>query len=278
MQYLDILKQSADRFKSIVCLGLDPEVDKIPLDGNPAEKIFSFYESILNCIIRKKIYPSAVKPNYAFYAQYGIEGIQALFEIIQIYKHEGFPVILDAKRGDIGKTAEAYAREAFDFFDADAVTLSPYMGSDSISPYLDLYPDKGCYILDKTSNKGSGDIQDLLTGSTPLYIKVAEKIIEWHQPGMGAVTGATYTQQLAAIEDVFIKSGKEIPLLIPGIGTQRGDLNSVVNIISENKDFRIHRINSSSAINYAYIKNKNLPFDEAAAEALDELNSRIALY
>ena len=154
MQYIDLLKQSADKYKSIVCLGLDPEVEKIPLDGEPADKIYTFYESILNCIIKKNIYPSAVKPNYAFYAQYGLDGIAALHKIIQIYKNEGIPVILDAKRGDIGKTAEAYSREAFSFFDADAVTLSPYMGHDSVSPYLNLFPDRGCYILYKNIQPG----------------------------------------------------------------------------------------------------------------------------
>ncbi len=278
MQYIDLLKQSADKFKSIVCLGLDPEIDKIPLDGEPADKIYTFYESILNCIIKKNKYPSAVKPNYAFYAQYGLDGIAALHKIIQIYKKEGIPVILDAKRGDIGKTAEAYAREAFSFFDADAVTLSPYMGHDSVSPYLNLFPDRGCYILTKTSNPGSGDIQDTIANDKPVFINVAEKITQWHKPGMGAVAGATYPEQLIMIQDIFLKSGKEVPLLIPGIGTQGGDVKSVVKNISENKEFRIHRINSSSAINYAYIKKKNMMFDEAAVEALDELNGEIALY
>lgn len=278
MAYLELLKQSADKFKSIVCLGLDPEVEKIPLEGKHSEKIYTFYESILNCIIKKKIYPSAVKPNYAFYAQYGIEGIETLYRIIKIYKKEGIPVILDAKRGDIGKTAEAYAREAFSFFDADAVTLAPYMGHDSISPYLNLFPGRGCYILTKTSNPGSGDIQDNIVNGKPVYINVAEKITQWHKPGMGAVAGATYPEQLVAIQDVFLNSGKEVPFLIPGIGAQGGDVKTVVKIISEKKEFRIHRINSSSAINYAYLKKKNLKFDEAAVEALDELNREISLY
>jgi orotidine-5'-phosphate decarboxylase len=278
MLYNDLLKHSADKFKSIVCLGLDPEVEKIPMDGKPADKIYTFYESILNCILKKKIFPAAVKPNYAFYAQYGIEGIESLYKIIKLYKKEGFPVILDAKRGDIGKTAEAYAREAFSFFDADAVTLSPYMGNDSVSPYLNMYPDRGCYILTKTSNPGSGDLQDILFENKPVFIRVAEKITEWYKSGMGAVAGATFPEQLVSIQEVFLNSGKEIPLLIPGVGTQGGDVKTIVKIISENKEFKIHRINSSSAINYAYIKKKNLKFDEAAVEALNELNGEISLF
>ena len=144
MNYIDLMKDSAKKYSSIVCLGLDPVIEDIPeKDGTPGERIFRFYENILNVIVKKNIYPGAVKPNYAFYAQYGIDGIISLEKIISIYKKAGIPVILDYKRGDIGKTAAAYAKEAFDFFKADAVTLSPYLGYDSIEPYIKGYPDKG---------------------------------------------------------------------------------------------------------------------------------------
>lgn len=277
MDYLDLLKLSSDKFKSIVCLGMDPVVEDIPLTGDPKTIIIAFYEEILNKIVQKKIYPAAVKPNYAFYAQYGIPGIEALIRIISLCKKEGFPVILDVKRGDIDKTAAAYAREAFDFFQADAVTLAPYMGLDSIRPFTELYPEKGYYILTKTSNKSSRDIQDLLVGTEPLYLHVAKKITEWHQPGVGSVVGATYPDQLSQILLVYARSGKEVPLLIPGIGAQGGSLEEVMHILREYGDIRIHRINSSSGINYAYKKNKQLHYAEAAVAALKDLNDSIAI-
>lgn len=260
-----------------MCLGLDPVVEDIPLTGDPKTIIVAFYEEILNKIIQKKIYPAAVKPNYAFYAQYGMEGIEALIRIITLYKKEGFPVILDVKRGDIDKTAAAYAREAFDFFKADAVTLAPYMGMDSIRPYVELYPDRGYYILTKTSNKSSGEIQDVMIDTTPLYLHVAKKITEWHHPGFGSVVGATYPDQLQQITIIYLRSGKEIPLLIPGIGTQGGSLEEIMPILKQYTDIRIHRINSSSGINYAYKKHRQLHYADAAVAALKELNDSIAI-
>ncbi|MBP7734830.1 MAG: orotidine-5'-phosphate decarboxylase [Spirochaetes bacterium] len=276
MDYLDSLKLSYDKFNSIICLGLDPVIEDIPLSGDPQSVIVAFYEEILNKILQKKIYPSAVKPNYAFYAQYGMAGIDALLKIISLFGHEGFPVILDVKRGDIDKTAAAYAREAFDFYKADAVTLAPYMGFDSIHPFIELFPTKGYYVLTKTSNKSSIDIQDLMLDNEPLYLHVAKKITEWHQPGLGSVVGATYPEQLSQIALTYIRSGKEIPLLIPGIGAQGGSLEEVMGVLKQFHDIRIHRINSSSAINYAYKKHKKLHYAEAAVKALKELNDAVA--
>jgi orotidine-5'-phosphate decarboxylase len=275
VDYLDYLKLSHDKFKSLVCLGLDPIIEDIPLSGDPKTIIVAFYEEILNKILQKKIYPSAVKPNYAFYAQYGIPGIEALESIISIFKKEGFPVILDVKRGDIDKTAAAYAREAFGVFQADSVTLAPYMGFDSIQPFIQLFPDKGYYILTKTSNKSSIDFQDILVNDEPLFLHVAKKIIEWYQPGIGSVVGATYPEQLSMITTLYTKSGKEIPLLIPGIGTQGGSIKEVMTVLKEYSDVRIHRINSSSGINYAYKKYNKLHYAEAAVRALKELNDSI---
>jgi orotidine-5'-phosphate decarboxylase len=276
LDYIDSLKLSYDKFNSIICLGLDPVIEDIPLSGDPQSVIVAFYEEILNKILQKKIYPSAVKPNYAFYAQYGMAGIEALLKIISLYSHEGFPVILDVKRGDIDKTAAAYAREAFDFYKADAVTLAPYMGFDSIHPFIELFPTKGYYVLTKTSNKSSIDIQDLMLDNEPLYLHVAKKITEWHQPGLGSVVGATYPEQLSQIALTYIRSGKEIPLLIPGIGAQGGSLEEVMGVLKQFNDIRIHRINSSSGINYAYKKHKKLHYAEAAVKALKELNDAVA--
>ena len=278
MNYPEMLKESAERFSSIVCLGLDPVIEDIPeREGSTGERIYKFYENILNMIVKKKIYPGAVKPNYAFYAQYGISGIVSLEKVMNIYRKEGIPVILDYKRGDIGKTAAAYAKEAFDFFNADAVTLSPYLGYDSIEPYIRNYPDRGYYILTKTSNASSGEIQDVKIGGKELFLHVAEMIVKWYHPGIGSVAGATYPEQLDRISAEFIKSGKEIPFLIPGVGTQGGSIDEVMAVLRKSPDVRIHRINASSSINYAYKKYKGMDYDEAAVEALKQMNEEIGL-
>ncbi len=250
-------------------------IEDIPLTGDPKTIIVAFYEEILNKILQTKVYPSAVKPNYAFYAQYGLEGIEALCKTITLFKNEGIPVILDVKRGDIDRTAKAYAKEAFDFFQADAVTLSPYLGYDSIQPFIHEYPEKGLYILTKTSNKTSKDIQDLIIDNVPLYVHVAKKIIEWYHPGIGSVVGATYPEQLSVLSNLFSKSGKEIPLLIPGIGAQGGSIEEVIKILKHSGNIDIHRINSSSGINYAYKKYKKLHYAEAAVKALKLLNDAV---
>lgn len=276
MNFCEKLQNASEKYASIVCFGMDPVREDIPIhEADAGKAIYQFYESILDRMLKEKIYPAAVKPNYAFYAQYGFEGLEALNKLVKAYRQEGFPVILDVKRGDIGKTAEAYARECFEFFDADAVTLSPYMGYDSIAPFVKNYPDRGAYILNKTSNKSSADIQDVETPGGPVYLHVAKKIVQWHTPGLGAVVGATYPSQLKEIHALFVASGKQIPLLIPGVGSQGGDLEEVVRTLASKGSWRIHRINSSSAINYAYKRFEGLHFAEAAVKALRELNNEI---
>ncbi len=278
MNYIELLKESARKSGSIVCLGLDPIVEEIPESGMPGEAILRFYENILNKIISRGIFPGAAKPNFAFYSRYGFEGLKSMLKIIGLYREAGIPVILDVKRGDIGKTAEAYADESFGFYGADAVTLSPYMGFDSVEPFMTKYPGKGYYVLTKTSNSSSGEIQDISCGKSKLYGYVAEKIIDWYAPGIGSVVGATYPGQLAEISEVFTASGREIPLLIPGVGTQGGSLAEVMKALKACPDFTIHRINSSSAINYAYKKKPGMGYAEAAVEALDFLNTEIGGY
>jgi len=276
MNYIDMLKNSSKKFSSIVCMGLDPVIEDIPeTEGTPGERIYVFYENILNTLIRKNIFPGAVKPNYAFYAQYGIDGIHSLEKIIKIYKSAEIPVILDYKRGDIGKTAKSYAKEAFNFFKADSVTLSPYLGYDSIEPYIKDYPDNGYYILTKTSNNSSGEIQDIKSDDKEMFLHVAELIVKWFHPGIGSVAGATYPEQLEKISDIFIKSGKEIPFLIPGVGSQGGSIEEVIRVIKRSPDIGIHSINASSSLNYAYKTLKNLKYDEASAEALKQMNDEI---
>ncbi len=279
MNYITALQTSHQKFNSLVCLGLDPVIEKIPVDSKSnKDKIIIFYENILNEIIKQKVFPSVVKPNYAFYAQYGFDGIYALKVIISLYKSAGFPVILDVKRGDIGTTADAYSKECFDFFDADAVTLSPYMGRDSIDPFIKNFPDRGYYILCKTSNKSSVEIQDLPVNGEELFYSTARNIIKWYSDGIGAVVGATYTEQLSKLKKLFDDSGKDIPLLIPGIGSQGGNLKEVMTVLATNKNINLHRINSSSAINYAYLNSSENDYSKAAVEELKKLNDEINIF
>jgi orotidine-5'-phosphate decarboxylase len=278
MNYSDLLVSTAKKRKSIVCLGLDPILDKIPIqENNLRKKIFIFFETILNEIVRKNIYPSAVKPNYAFYAQYGFEGLYALQDVISLFQKAGLIVILDAKRGDIGSTSLAYAKECFGFFNADAVTLAPYMGYDSISPFLKFDQDKGIYVLCRTSNNSAVDFQDLVTDGSPLYIKVAEKLCAWGSGNLGAVIGATYPHELEEILLTFSKLNKKVPLLIPGIGSQGGDLKSIVGLLKKYSYLPLHRINSSSGILYAYEKVHNVQYNIAAINELNKLNEEIEI-
>ncbi|MBN1645499.1 orotidine-5'-phosphate decarboxylase, partial [Candidatus Woesearchaeota archaeon] len=242
------------------------------------ERLARFYCTMIDRFVQEKTIPGAVKPNLAFYEQYGFEGLRALKKIILKAKEYGIPVILDAKRGDIGKTSKAYAKAFFEFWDCDCLTVAPYMGSDSVGPFLEYSTNgKGVYILCRTSNKGAVDLQDIKTDDgEPFYIQTARKIIEWHKEGTGAVVGATYPEELGEIAKLFVKSEKQVPLLIPGVGAQGGSAREVVGVLKKaGYDMRICRINSSSGINFAYLKTGSEDFAGEAVKALKELNDEI---
>jgi orotidine-5'-phosphate decarboxylase len=278
MEYPEYLEDTTRRTGSIICMGMDPLLELIPEEGPTGDRIFRFYETILSEIRKRGHYPGAVKPNYAFYAQYGLEGIETLRRLCDLYRSENIPVILDAKRGDIGKTARAYAMESFDFFNADAVTLSPYMGFDSIEPYMEMFPEKGYYLLTRTSNPGASEVQNIDSGGKPLYLRIAERIVSWYRPGLGSVVGATAPSELSDIIDCFSNASLRVPLLIPGVGSQGGDLTTVLTILSNHGTTSLHRINSSSGINYAYRQHAGMHYAEAAVTALAELNETTADY
>jgi len=277
MSYLDHLRVRAKKAKSIVCMGMDPIIEKIPIKGEPCRIIEEFYIHILKEMNIRNSHPAIIKPNIAYFEQYGIDGLNALKSIISQYKSSGIPILLDAKRGDIGKTSTAYAKSVFEFWDSDAVTIAPYMGSDSVEPFIEWCDqEKGVYILCRTSNKGAVDLQDLKVDGVPVYMKLAENIIRWHKPGVGAVVGATYLDELEEISRFFVESKKEIPLLIPGVGSQGGSAKEVVEVLIKTKnDILIHRINSSSGINYAYIEKNTSDYATAAVDALETLNQDI---
>lgn len=277
MGFLDDLREKAEETGSIVCMGMDPVVERIPLEGRPEDIIPRFYLDILNAIKSEGVEPAVVKPNIAFYEQYGFEGLKALKELIQAYKAEDIPVLLDCKRADIGKTSKAYSKAVFDFWEADAMTTAPYMGSDSVGPFVEwCKKGKGVYILVRTSNKGAVDLQNKRVGGNPVYMEVAKKLVEWYKPGVGAVVGATYPRELRDISEFFVNSGKEIPMLIPGVGAQGGTAEEVMQVLKKSgNDPKIHRINSSSGINYAYEKEETDDYAGAAVKAIKKLKKEI---
>ncbi|MDO8627910.1 MAG: orotidine-5'-phosphate decarboxylase [Candidatus Diapherotrites archaeon] len=282
MNYLEFLKKSAEKNNSIVCFGLDPVLEKIPIhQGNAEEKISNFYGKIIDACSSEGILPGAFKPNYAFFAQYGFPGLKALKNVCEKVKSTGVPLILDAKRGDIGKTSEAYAKEAFEFWEADCLTVAPYMGEDSVMPFVKWCEekDKGIYVLNRTSNSGSKDFQNLQVEGKELFLHVSEKIVDWGKKshgGLGAVVGATSLQELEQIAKFFSNSGQKIPLLIPGVGSQGGSAKEVIQVLKKTGyDLRIARINSSSGLNYAFETQGTKDFASAAVKALKDLNSEI---
>ncbi len=277
MSYVEELRVRAKKANSIVCMGMDPVIEKIPIKGDPCQVIEEFYTNILKEMIIRNSYPAIIKPNIAYFEQYGFAGLNALKSIISQYKSSGIQTLLDAKRGDIGKTSTAYAKSVFEFWDSDAVTIAPYMGTDSVEPFIEwCEKEKGVYILCRTSNKGAVDLQDLKVDGVPVYRKLAENIIRWYKPGVGAVVGATYLDELEEISRFFVDSKKEVSLLIPGVGSQGGSAGEVVEVLRKTKnDILIHRINSSSGINYAYIEKGTSDYAKAAVDALENLNKEI---
>ncbi len=229
------MEEIAKENRTVLCFGIDPDISKLNID---VVDISGHYQDMVDMLLDEKEI-SAIKPNYAFFAQYGFEGLYNLENIIQHYRGK-IPVILDAKRGDIGKTGLAYAKEVYDFWQADAVTLHPYMGHDSVEPFL--REGKIAYIQCRNSNPGAKDFQELACGDELLYEKVARKAVEWK---CGIVVGATSD----AIKRIVKITENRVPMLIPGIGAQGGDLEMVMEAIKPNP--YIHRINASSSIAFA---------------------------
>ncbi len=284
MNYSELLREKAKESGSIVCMGADPVLERIPIkNGSVEEKITNFYKQIIDAAIAEGAVPGAIKPNYAFYAQYGFEGLRALKNVCRHVKEKGIPLILDAKRGDIGKTNAAYAREVFDFWEADCVTLSPFLGQDSVAPFVQWCEEKGkgIYLLNRTSNKGAAEIQNLECDGKLFYSIISEKIVKWGtnaNGNVGAVVGATSIEEFERIVGFFVQSKASVPLLIPGVGAQGGSAADVTAAMRKaGYELQLARINSSSGINYAYEKQETDDFAGAAAKAIKQLNKEIGL-
>ncbi len=223
MSFILDLANAVKNNRSMVCVGLDPDFKKLPERFQKMDKaFFEFNKSIVDAT---KNYVCCYKPQAAYYA--GADRDDELQMTIEYIHAEcpGIPVILDVKRGDIGSTAEQYAKEAFERYKADAVTVNPYMGFDAVKPFLD-YADKGVIILCRTSNPNSGDLQNLVSDGMPLYQHVARLVRDkWNYNGNAAlVVGATYPEELRVLREMC----PELPFLVPGVGAQGGDVQAVV--------------------------------------------------
>jgi orotidine-5'-phosphate decarboxylase len=230
---------------SLVCIGLDPELAKLPRElAKEPEPFLAFNRRIVDATADLA---AAYKPQVAFYGAMGKETelVSSIRYIRERARHA--LVILDAKRSDIGNTAEAYAREAFDRYDADAVTVNPYMGEDSVRPFL-ARPDRGAILLCRTSNPGARDFQDLNVDGLPLYRRVAERAANhWNElRNLMLVVGATYPAEMAALRNAH----PDLPFLVPGIGAQGADLENTLAAGLDDRGGGL-LVSSSRAIIYA---------------------------
>ncbi len=256
---------------SFLCVGLDPDPRRIPEHlGKGPDALLAFCQAIVAATAEQAC---AFKPQAAYFAACGAE--EVLQELIAwIHReHPGIPVILDAKRGDIGNTAEQYAIEAFERYGADALTVSPFMGFDSIEPYF-AWPGKGVILLCRTSNPGGGDFQLLESGGERLFERIARLAAgDWNRGGeLGLVVGATYPDELRRVRQI----APALPLLVPGIGAQGGDIAATV-AAGLDADSAGLVINSSRAILYAAHDREFATAARAAAvQARDAIRQAVA--
>ncbi len=274
MTFIEKLSAAWQANNSLLCVGLDPDINRFPkhLQGKP-DAVFEFCKAIIDATADVAC---AFKPQIAYFAALRAEDqLEAICRYLR-EKHPSVPLVLDAKRGDIGATAEQYAREAFERYNADAVTLNPYMGFDSIAPFLE-WKDRGSILLCRTSNPGGSDLQFLMVGGQakplPLYQHVAQLAAnEWNKNGQIAlVVGATFPQEISEVRALI----GDMPLLVPGIGAQGGDIQATVSA-GKTANGTGMMINSSRAILYAK-PNANEDFAQAARrvaiETCDAINS-----
>ncbi len=272
MNFLDLLNAQIDKSNSLLCVGLDPDVNKLPVSLKTTQKqLFEFNKAIVDAT---HDLVCAFKPNSAYYEAHGPEGVVQLRDTIA-YIHEnypGIPVILDAKRADIGHTNDQYAAFIFDYLGSDAVTLHPYLGREALEPFF-ARTDKGLIILCRTSNPGADEFQDLLADGKTLYSHVARQVSkEWNTSGnCSLVVGATYPKEL---EEIRAITGPHMPFLVPGVGAQGGDVQAAVEAgIGADKKGLI--INSARGVIYA---SAEADFAEAARQAALETRDEINKY
>jgi len=245
MNWREKLLSATHTNNSLLCVGLDTDLEKIPkfLRESSANPLLEFNKAIIDAT---KDVVCAYKLNMAFYEVAGKNGFEAVEKTIR-YIPKSIFIILDGKRNDIGNTAQKYAQSLFDTFKADAVTVNPYLGKDGVTPFLD-YKEKCSFILCRTSNPSAHDFQDLNVDGKLMYQIVAQKIREWNtNENCGAVVGATYPEELEAVRSIL---GESIPILIPGVGKQGGNVEKTVTFGTNSKK-ELAIINSSREIIFA---------------------------
>lgn len=267
MNFKEKLEKIGSKNNSLLCVGLDIDAEKMPkhlfkINNDP---YFKFNKSIIDAT---KDLVCAYKINMAFYEALGLKGYKLLQKTIK-YAPSDIIVILDGKRNDIGNTAKKYAKSLFEELGADAATITPYLGKDGIMPFLN-YKDKCSFILCRTSNPSAVDFQDLKVEAKPLFEYVANKIKQWNtNDNCGAVVGATYPDELKTIRSIL---GDNIPLLIPGVGSQGADVEKTVKYGTNSKG-KMAIINSSRSIIYAgNDKDYAEKIRKAAISLRDEIN------
>lgn len=260
---------------NFVCVGLDSEFSKIPETLKRNRDDIANIIVAFNCAIveKTKDLVCSYKLNVAFYEAHGEEGFSALFRTIADIKDiaPDVPVILDAKRGDIGNTNAGYVTAAFDILQADAITVNPYLGAEALLPFLE-QKEKGIIVLCRTSNPGANEFQDLLVGGKPFYTHVAYRVASaWNRNANCAlVVGATYPDELRVVREI----AGDMPILIPGIGAQGGDIEKTVTA-GKNSASRGMIINSSRGIIFA---SSGDDFAEVARQKTIELRNQINQY
>ncbi len=269
MKFVERLKQAWNAGETLLCVGLDPDPARLPKHLAAAKHpFFEFGRAIVDATADLVC---AFKPQIAYYAAARAED-QLEMTIDHIRRHHArIPVILDAKRGDIGSTAEMYAKEAFERYQADALTVNPYLGSDSLAPYL-AYADKGVIVLCRTSNPGARDLQDIESRGRKLYQIIAEKAArDWNANGnVLLVVGATYPEELGEIRAIV----GDMPILVPGVGAQGGDVAAVI-ANGATADGAGLIISTSRAVLYA---SSGADYAAAARSAALRLRDEINLY
>jgi len=255
-RYFDRLARAQKRKRSLLCVGLDPDPTKLPsvFKRRNGADVARFCRAVVESTAD---IACAYKPNWAFYEAMGLEGMKALEKVIEAVP-SGTPIIADAKRGDIGNTARAYARAMFETWGVDAVTVSPYMGAETLEPFLD-YPDRAVYALCLTSNPGAADFE------TPnrLYLRVARTLAEHpHADRIGLVVGATQARRIQAVR----RAAPLLPFLLPGIGSQGGSARAAVRGASGEAPGSV-LVNVSRSVLYA---SQGADFAEAARTATED--------
>lgn len=262
MNFIDKLLEASRANNSLLCIGLDPDPELMPAGMGILDFNRAIVEATSDLVC-------AYKPNLAFYEAMGRDGFVTLEGTVACIP-DNIPVIGDAKRGDIGSTARAYAKSLFEMFGFDAATVNPLMGFDSLEPFID-YADKGVFVLCRTSNPGSADLQEQLLANGPLFEIIARRAREWNVNGnIGLVVGATYPDEVSRVRQLC----PDMPLLIPGVGRQGGDLSSAVRYGVDAKGQKVI-ISSSRQVTYA---SKGDDFVAAAREAALSLRDEINRY